>query len=176
MKYSKELLLAEVRETSHFPLVWSFYGKHSPLSNFHACSFVDQLGNAFTSNEQYMMYRKAILFGDVAIAEQILQTPNDPLACKRLGRRVQRFNVRVWEQHKTQIMKAGLYFKFSQDEKLMNALLDTSDYVLAEASPTDTIWGTGVDMDQSRFVHRWKGENLLGMCLMEVRDVLREQN
>lgn len=157
------------------PDVFAFYGKNSPFSNFHACVFDDQFGHRFYSNEQYVMYRKAVLFGDDVIAAQLLHPNVAPLTCKKLGRKIKGFNGMLWEEHKAQIMKAGLYFKFSQNQTLLTALFNTRDSVLAEASPYDRIWGTGVDIDQSRVIDQWRGQNLLGFCLMEVRDVLTEQ-
>ena len=46
--------------------------------------------------------------------------------------------------------------------------------VLAEASPHDIKWGIGLEADdpRARQRHRWRGRNLLGEVLMEVRDML----
>lgn len=44
-----------------------------------------------------------------------------------------------------------------------------------EASPYDTIWGIGASAydEEARDPRDWKGENMLGFALMEVRDELR---
>lgn len=41
-----------------------------------------------------------------------------------------------------------------------------------EASPYDTIWGIGLDEEDAREIPipEWKGQNLLGKILTEVRD------
>ena len=41
--------------------------------------------------------------------------------------------------------------------------------------PTDTIWGIGLarDAKEASDPLRWKGANLLGFALMEVRDILK---
>ena len=44
-----------------------------------------------------------------------------------------------------------------------------------EASPVDPVWGIGLSQDDTEATnpHLWKGDNLLGFALMEVRDRLR---
>ncbi len=38
-------------------------------------------------------------------------------------------------------MKRGLIEKFTQNTQLKKSLIDTTDAILVEASPYDTIWG-----------------------------------
>ncbi|MEL7231218.1 MAG: NADAR domain-containing protein, partial [Pseudomonadota bacterium] len=44
-----------------------------------------------------------------------------------------------------------------------------------EASPVDRIWGIGLAADDPDLEnpYLWKGQNLLGFALMEVRDMLK---
>lgn len=65
--------------------------------------------------------------------------------------------------------------KFSQNASLKEFLLSTGDSILTEGSPSDCIWGIGrVKSDPlSQDPSSWKGTNLLGFALMEVRDKLR---
>ena len=53
-------------------------------------------------------------------------------------------------------------------------MLNTGSAVLAEASPYDRVWGIGIDEEKAKKCgcSRWRGENLLGFALMEVRDEL----
>jgi ribA/ribD-fused uncharacterized protein len=46
--------------------------------------------------------------------------------------------------------------------------------VIIEASPYDSIWGIGMTADEKGVDNplEWKGQNLLGFALMEVRDEL----
>ena len=46
-----------------------------------------------------------------------------------------------------------------------------------EASPVDSIWGVGMAADNPDINEplNWKGENLLGYALMEVRDRLKQE-
>lgn len=67
--------------------------------------------------------------------------------------------------------------KFSQNPTLKEFLLSTGDSILAEASPYDSIWGIGLGWEDAEKggVAQWRGENLLGCALMEVRDWLKER-
>ena len=71
-------------------------------------------------------------------------------------------------------IKRGLVAKFTQNPELCGLLRNTGDTILAECAVKDTIWGIGLSMhNEDRFYpHRWKGLNLLGYLLMEVRDEL----
>jgi len=62
--------------------------------------------------------------------------------------------------------------QFSQNPQLKSILLSTAGRVLAEASPSDTKWGIGLSEDHPDAKRRklWRGRNLLGQVLMEVRD------
>jgi len=55
---------------------------------------------------------------------------------------------------------------------LKEELLETYPRVLVEASPYDAIWGIGLDVDDPLAYNRdtWKGLNLLGFIITEVRD------
>ena len=64
------------------------------LSNWYLSEFcIDNIH--FTSMEQYMMYKKAVLFHDTEIASKILQT-SDVAEIKRLGRAVSGYNENDW--------------------------------------------------------------------------------
>lgn len=51
----------------------------------------------------------------------------------------------------------------------------TGSRILVEASPVDKIWGIGMKDSQPDVQNPalWKGQNLLGFALMEVRDLLQ---
>ena len=143
-----------------------------PFSQWYPCSFtVEQLG--FTHAEQYMMYAKAVLFGDTATAEQILAAKT-PRLQKQLGRRVANFDEQVWVMFREGIVYTGNYAKFSQNADLLKLLLQTRGTTLVEASPRDKIWGIGLAEDDPRAHDRtqWRGLNLLGQTLTRVREAL----
>ena len=70
----------------------------------------------------------------------------------------------------------GNIHKFNQNAELLKYLLTTGDQILCEASPVDSIWGIGLEenSDMIENPYTWKGQNLLGFALMEVRDFFRE--
>lgn len=125
--------------------------------------------------EQYMMYEKAILFGDIETGTHIMTAPNQK-AMKDYGRQVKNFNEDVWNQKKFGIVLRGNILKFSQNRELRQYLSNTRDKILVEASPYDRIWGVGMQKGNADLLDpsKWKGQNLLGFALMEVRDLLRE--
>ena len=92
------------------------------------------VANTYLCMEQYMMAGKAELFSDQEIREQILKC-SDPKQIKALGRKVRRFDQKVWDKFKYAIVLNGNWCKFSQNRNLREFLLSTGDSVLAEASP-----------------------------------------
>ena len=131
-------------------------------------------GVTYRSAEHYMMWGKAMLFGDEAMAGRILAAPH-PRAAKVLGGRVADFDQRTWDEHRVPIVVAGNLAKFDADPALRSYLLGTGERVLVEASPLDRIWGIGLTRDDPAASEpsRWRGTNLLGFALMEVRGILR---
>lgn len=145
------------------------------LSNWYISDF-EYNNITFSSMEQYMMYMKAMLFKDTEIAQEILKTSN-VAEIKTLGRKVKNFNDKEWDKHKEEIITNGLYAKFNQNDTLKNKLLATGQAVLAECAVNDRIWGIGLSMkDNNRLnIKSWRGQNLLGKCLMTVREKLSKQ-
>ena len=140
-----------------------------------AKSSLCEMYNKFNTAEQYMMYHKAVLFGDYEIAEQVLAT-NDARKQKALGREVKNFDEKVWDNYKYDIVVNGNMLKFFQNESMKLELLKTGDKTLVEGSPYDRIWGVGLKWDDPKILDEknWKGENLLGKALMDVRKKIRE--
>jgi hypothetical protein len=61
--------------------------------------------------------------------------------------------------------------KYLQNENLKKILLETEPYILVEVNPRDKIWGIGMSETDEGIENpeNWKGENLLGQVLMDVR-------
>ncbi|TKA61636.1 hypothetical protein B0A55_10755 [Friedmanniomyces simplex] len=111
--------------------------------------------------EQYMMWRKAILFDDRTTAAKIMNSR--------------------WGEERLAVVQRGNWLKFTQctnvasmkmDDKgepvpLKDLLLATKGHQLAEASPFDAVWGIGFKAEEALTVSRARwGENLLGKALM----------
>jgi ribA/ribD-fused uncharacterized protein len=129
--------------------------------------------HTYRTAEHYMMAAKARLFNDQDILQEILAATN-PGAAKALGRQVQNFDHKIWEQHCFHIVTQASFFKFSQNPTLQNYLLTTRGRVLVEASPQDKIWGIGLAGNDpaAEDPKRWQGRNLLGFALMAARQHL----
>lgn len=131
-------------------------------------------GISYPTAEHFMMAEKARLFGDREALAKILAC-GDPGAAKALGRSVRGFDEAVWDRERVAIVVRGNEAKFSQSEPLGGFLAATGERVLVEASPADPIWGIGLASadEAASDPGRWRGLNLLGFALMEVRARLR---
>ena len=120
------------------------------------------------------MYGKAMCFHDETIAKQILQT-DDVTRIKELGRLVSNYNDQIWSGMRQIIVYEGLVEKFSQNQELSDALLNTGDAFLAECAVKDKVWGIGLSMTDPKRLEPslWRGQNLLGFALMMVRKKLK---
>lgn len=180
MKYNIQWLLEKHQQEER--LKYLFFWGHTPakdgsinkscLSQWWQSSFTVE-GIEYQSTEHYMMAGKAKLFNDTEMLEEILQSQS-PAEAKKLGRKVKGFTEKEWLANRYEIVKQGNLHKFSQDEELKNFLKNTQNRILVEASPYDNIWGIGLTKDAKNVENpeTWRGLNLLGFALMEVRDEL----
>jgi ribA/ribD-fused uncharacterized protein len=149
-----------------------FWHQESPFSQWHPVRFV-VAGKRFCCAEQYMMHGKAVLFGDLEVAERILATESAKTH-KALGRKVRGFDERRWQRERERIVYEGNLAKFTQNPALLEALLATAGTELVEASPLDRIWGVGLGEEDPRIQNpsQWRGLNLLGKVLTRLREEL----
>ena len=157
-----------------------FWGHHQAtdlitqtcLSQWYPCKFIVDNKDYYTA-EQYMMSEKAKLFKDYETYIKIMKA-KDPREYKSLGRKVKGFDALIWDKNKYDIVLKGNIAKFSQNSELKKYLLSTGNSILAEASSYDRIWGIGMDEREASKLNisYWKGENLLGLALMEARDTI----
>ncbi len=129
---------------------------------------------SFCCVEQYMMSEKARLFEDQDSYQKIMLSKSQE-EIKTLGRQVKNFDGKIWDKAKYTIVLNGNYYKFSQQKPLRDYLLETQNKILVEVSPHDKIWGIGLSEEDNNISNPacWKGQNLLGLALMEVRDEIR---
>jgi ribA/ribD-fused uncharacterized protein len=128
-------------------------------------------GQRYPTAEHFMMAEKAAPFGDQATRDAVLEAPN-PGAAKALGRQVQAFDEAAWVEQRFSIVVRANRAKFSQNPELESFLRQTGSRFLVEASPVDRIWGIGLTRDDAKAndPNLWRGLNLLGFALMQVRD------
>lgn len=160
-------------------MFWGHTPKHpesidkSCLSQWFPAGFALD-GNHYATAEHYMMARKALLFNDFAAYDRI-RAATHPNEAKRIGREIVGFEAATWNDRRVAIVVAGNLAKFGQNPALKTFLLNTGDRVLVEASPLDRIWGIGLagDDPKAEQPEQWRGLNLLGFALMQVRQHLR---
>lgn len=159
---------AAKKNAEKFTFFWS-----GPFSQWHPSKFeID--GVKFSTAEQFMMYKKALLFHDYKTCAKIMET-SDPRKQKAYGREVKNFKTEVWEKYAKQFVYEGNYAKFTQNQDLLKELLATEGTTLVEASPYDKIWGIGLAEDNPKCQSRdtWEGKNWLGEVLTNVRDEIK---
>ena len=179
MKYDIQTIFKryESGESLEFQFFWGHHGKpdrvtKACLSQWFPASFeVD--GDKYNCAEQYMMAEKARVFHDLETWGKIMLS-SSPKEIKALGREVRNFDAEQWLTVSKDIVVKGNLYKFAQNKDMLDFLKNTGDKILVEARPCDTIWGIGMsERDEGvEDPHNWKGSNLLGFALMEVRDEL----
>ena len=150
-----------------------FYGERDEygcFSNYYMAK-IHINGYNYCCNEQYIMHQKALLFDDKNIANKIMSTCV-PRQIKSLGRQVKNFDEVIWATNREKIAFDCNLAKFTQHASLTQILKDTGSAIIVEASPTDCIWGVGVNKKDALDIKQWKGKNLLGNSLMKVREKL----
>lgn len=130
-------------------------------------------GITYRTAEHYMMAGKARLFGDDEMLREILNVGH-PNEVKALGRKVRNFDPERWGAACSEIVVQGNLAKFGQHSELKSLLLGTGNRIIVEASPRDRIWGIGMGAKNpnAEKPQSWRGQNLLGFALMEVRERL----
>lgn len=152
------------------------YEENGCFCNWYPAEF-DYAGRHYLHSEQFMMYQKVMMFGQTELGEEIMRTP-DPEQCKILGREFfDGFDAALWKRTRFVVVKRGIRAKFSQNPSMLETLLATGNALLAECSPRDKDWGILLSTSDPEVqdITKWKGENLLGQVLMEVREELREE-
>ena len=165
--------------------------KRSPLSNFHITkqpfkfTVPDEISGFGQDSKLYnkeartvwcncsekaIMLCKAAAMGDEASFQAIKET-TAPGEAKILGRKVRNFDYALWDKVVCSIAYSVLFQKFSQNDTLSSMLMNISETLIAEASITDDYWGIGLKNGDRRTNDptEWRGCNILGWALMEVR-------
>ena len=142
------------------------------LSQWYRCEFKDENDNVYNSCEQYMMAKKAKLFWDDKIYKKIMNE-TDMKTIKELGKKVHYFEQERWDEYKEQIVYEANFLKFSQNEELKRFLLSSDEKMIIEVNPNDIVWACGCFEKDAKNPYVWRGKNLLGQILMQVRKNLK---
>jgi len=145
-------------------------------SQWHACWFREN-NTWFNCAEQYMMYKKALLFEDLVKAALILNS-NHPSEHQKIGRMVSNYDQKIWDDNKSRIVYEGNLLKFKQNPFLKKKMLEMGSRIFVEASPVDRIWGVGLREDDPLILDpdNWRGQNLLGEALTKVKSELYDDH
>jgi len=161
--------IKNIRETETHIYFWN-----SVFSNFYHINF-NYKGFNFKNSEQAFMWEKAKFFNDDYTADLILLS-TVPYQAKKLGRQVKNYNDEMWSDVRYKFMYE---INIAKWRKMEDLILSTGDKILVEASPFDKIWGVGLGENDNKILddNNWKGLNLLGEVLMDVRrKIKRDKN
>lgn len=149
-----------------------FVDAKSPFSQWYLLPFTLN-GITYNCAEQFMMYQKALLFGDIQIAKSIMAAEY-PEHQQKLGRMVQNFDSPTWRKYCQQIVYRGNQAKFLQHKHLLDLLLKTRGTLLVEAYRFDQKWSVGLDKNDPRIfnISQWPGKNWMGLILTKLREDL----
>lgn len=161
-------------------LFWKETQGNGYLSNWARSVFTLD-GVQYNCVEQYIMAmkaRRACTLEGAALDARIapIMSATSPRQQKALGRALPLDHKRWTERDKWTAQLEGARAKFSQDERLCVRLLQTGTKPIAEASPSDAIFGIGLAPSDplAQDPQNWRGSNILGRVLMQVREEARE--
>lgn len=153
-----------------------FYGYSYPFSNFHTTISEETFeyeGEQCKCSEQAYVLAKAIEMKDIQtenkIREAIKENTFSASFYKNLSKKI-KGNIEIWDSVKYDKMVEILKLKF-EIPRLKYQLKKTGDKILVESS-RDLYWGSGYYEKEkyAEIEEKWKGKNMLGKALMEVRD------
>ncbi len=147
------------------------------LCNSFKSNFTDTLGITYSSVVQYYAYSMATTFEDKLRADRIMNTC-DPKSIMDFTETIDNFDSETWNVKIQMVLTDAMYLKFSQNEVLKQKLLETGDALLAFANDKEKNFGIGLPIYDSnaRKKDKWKGKNIAGYSLMNVRDKLRRES
>ena len=136
---------------------FGYFGELNPLSNFHLSPFV-MYNQEYHCSEQYIQEAKAEYFNDTEMYDK-LHNSNTGLECKLIAKQTKNFNGKKWEMVAKDICKPGIKQKFQMNHKPKHMLLEHTKDKLFVMCTKDTLWGTGVPLDNEKCLDSfmWKG-------------------
>lgn len=151
----------------------AFASQWTPLSNMATAYFLYE-GVLFNSSEQCFQFTKATHENNDELANDILVL-SDAYECKRLSNEKGGKDLsEEWMQKREGIMADIIRAKFTQNDDMLETLINTGTSNLYEAT-TDHFWGNGSTLfSKTTQQEAGKGQNKLGLLLMALRNDLSE--
>ena len=152
--------------------VFCFLTEKSPLSNFNASFPVTIREQAYLCNEQFIQSQKAKLFSDHQAFTDIMRS-EDAREMQKRGKRIRGYNDEQWKAKVPEIIQECVSAKVYQNVEVRDYLLKTGTKQIGEGSPNQ-LFGVGLHISDPKILNpqEWKGGNLMGKVLMEVRSEL----
>lgn len=145
-------------------------GDNGYLSNWYDSEF-EFCGNKFVNTQQYLHYCRFSNFGATEYAKGILEVTDREVMVSYSLQKVEGFRKSMWDATKYEILKRGTRAKFEQNHDFLKRLIESDNMILAASSAADVSWANGVATNDPECgnVKYWRGQNLLGKILMELR-------
>ena len=146
-------------------------------NNSHPCE-INYAGMKFTSAEDMFLFMKSIYFHREDLLYKLFKSSSAE-GSKSVFEELKQLTNSNWEDIRHSFMRMVIYTKFMSDPKLKEDMLsdkyEGKHFVYAD--PFDTIWGIGLSEADQRVEDRscWKGKNLLGKALDEVRELIKRE-
>ena len=182
-KAEKEPKVKKASDTIKCSDKYAYFYQDTPLTNWWASNpRIPYDGHEFGSSEALFMYLKAKGMGDVDVALQIVEADNDSTLtdkerfakAKKLGRMC-KFDEAIFFEKREEWMYTALSAKYEVDEEFRSVLMSDKyrGLTFVEASPWDANWGIKSRATKEvleKGESAWKGLNLLGKLLTQLRD------
>jgi ribA/ribD-fused uncharacterized protein len=110
-------------------------------------------------------YYQGMKFDDAELRESIRSTDHPSKAAK-LAKASNKLVRKDWSQVRQVMMTRAVYTKCRAHQEITDLLLSTGEKQIVDNSMYDYYWGCGRD---------WRGENVFGKVLMDVRNKLMQE-
>ena len=130
----------------------------------------------FSTVVQYFVYSKAMLSGDRETARKILDE-HDPFVLNGFSRVIRDFDELRWNGQKGAVLYRGLAERFREHPEMVPELMATGEETLVYCDPVDGELGIRrwKSDPEAQDPSKWRGQNLLGFTLMELRAAFRNE-
>ena len=156
-----QLVLDTAQHVGTFVWATEFANVHATFAFTESPITVD--GERYAGPEAYFQLQKSFGTPSHEAAKAAMKTITNPDEAWAVGRV---HGLRAdWEQAKVEIMRTAIRAKFTQSTELRALLLSTGAHPLVQLKPDDQFWGSG---------RNGRGQNMLGVLLMELRDELKQ--